>query len=161
MLESMSEANVSLPLFDSDRDHDRFQVTLYSHNLFDDKALHWLSQFKEHNLTDEEAKILVVLKEKGMINNAICRIVNDIDTLKASQMLKRLRDIGLIEIHGKSTATYYTLKSESKEESDFSNLDSNSAGKYLSGQQESSNLDSSTLQLEQLNLELFPTITEE
>ena len=178
MLESMLEANLSLPLFDSDRDRDRFQVTLYSHNLFDDEALQWLSQFKEHNLTDEEAKILVVLKEKGTVNNAVCRLVNDIDTLKASQMLKRLRDIGLIEIHGKSTATYYTLKLESKEES-FSYLDSNSTRKHLSGQQgpsnldsnltekslsgqqEPSNLDSSTAQLEQLNLELFPTITEE
>ena len=134
MLESMLEANLSFPLFDSDRDRDRFQVTLYSHNLFDDKALQWLSQFKEHNLTDEEAKILVVLKEKGVINNAVCRIVNDIDTLKASQMLKRLRDIGLIDIHGKSTATRYTLKSQFLEETNFFNLDSSSTEKHLSGQ---------------------------
>ena len=178
MLESMLEANLSLPLFDSNRERDRFQVTLYSHNLFDDEALQWLSQFKEHNLTDEEAKILVVLKEKGVIDNAVCRLVNDIDTLKASQMLKRLRDISLIDIHGKSTATCYTLKSQFLEKTDLlnldsnstekllsgqletSNLDSNSTEKLLSGQLETSNLDSSTSQLEQLNLELFPLVTE-
>ena len=38
MLESMLEANLSLPLFDSNRERDRFQVTLYSHNLFDDES---------------------------------------------------------------------------------------------------------------------------
>ena len=179
MLESMLKANLSLPLFDSNRERDRFQVTLYSHNLFDDEALQWLSQFKEHNLTDEEAKILVVLKEKGVINNADCRLVNDIDTLKASQMLKRLRDLGLIDIHGKSTATCYTLKSQFLRKTDLlnldsnstekplsgqletSNLDSNSTEKPLSGQLETSNLDSSTSQLKQLNLELFPPVTEE
>ena len=161
MLESMLKANLSLPLFDSNRERDRFQVTLYSHNLFDDEALQWLSQFKEHNLTDEEAKILVVLKEKGVINNADCRLVNDIDTLKASQMLKRLRDLGLIDIHGKSTATCYTLKSQFLRKTDLLNLDSNSTEKPLSGQLETSNLDSSTSQLKQLNLELFPPVTEE
>ena len=90
----------------------------------------------------------------------------------------RLRDLGLINVHGKSTATYYTLKSQFLEESGFlnldsnstekhlsgqletSNLDSNSTEKYLSGQLETSNLDTSTLQSEQLNLELFPKITE-
>ena len=147
MLESMLEANLSLPLFDSDRDGDRFQVTLYSHNLFDNRALQWLSQFKEYNLTDEEAKILVVLKEKGVVNNAVCRLVNDIDTLKASQMLKRLRDIGLIEIHGKSTATHYTLKPKFQQESEFANLDSSSTEKHLSGQQETSYLDSKKLHI--------------
>ena len=178
MLESMLEANLSLPSFDSNRDRNRFQVTLYSHNLFDEEALQWLSQFKEYNITDEEAKILVVLKETGKINNAICRLVNDVDTLKASQTLKRLRDLGLINVHGKSTATHYTLKSQFLEESGFLNLDSNSTEKYLSGQLETSNLDSnftekslsgqleisnldsSTPQSEQLNLELFPQVTE-
>ncbi|MGD1922352.1 MAG: ATP-binding protein [Pleurocapsa sp.] len=39
MLESMLEANLTLPLFDSNRDRDRFQVTFFSHNLFDEEAL--------------------------------------------------------------------------------------------------------------------------
>ena len=46
-------------------------------------------------------------------------------------MLKRLRDIGLIDIHGKSTATCYTLKSQFLEKTDLLNLDSNSTEKTL------------------------------
>jgi len=157
MLEAMLEANLSLPSFDSYRNQEKFQVTLFSHNLFDNEAWQWLSQFKEHNLTDEEAKILVVLREKGTINNAICRLINDVDTLKASQSLKRLRDMGLIESHGKSSATYYTLNPEfqPKEqiicgdttliEPEQSNLDSSTPeGDSLSGQSETPNLDSKT-----------------
>ncbi len=142
MLQVMLKANLSLPSFESNRNEDRFQVILYTHNLFDNEALQWLSQFKNHNLTDEEVKILVVLREKGRINNALCRLINDIDTLKASQRLKRLRDIGLIDSQGKGTATYYTL-----------------ASKILSGQLENSNLDSSTDNQDslsgQLTIDLF------
>ena len=182
MFETMLEANLSLPSFDSNRNQDQFQVILYSHNLFDDEALQWLSQFKKHNLTVEETKILVVLREKGTINNAICRLVNDIDTLKASQKLKRLRDIGLIDVHGKSTATYYTFKPEflsGQSESpyqDSSTLEENSLSgqsespyqdsstleeNSLSGQSESPYQDSSTVKLEQLTLELFPPLKQE
>ncbi|MEQ9236849.1 ATP-binding protein [Coleofasciculus sp. E2-BRE-01] len=161
MLEAMLEANLSLPEFDPDRNRDRFQVTLFSHNLFDDEALQWLKQFKEYNLTDEEAKMLVVLREKGTINNAICRLINDVDTLTASQSLKRLRDSGLLRSHGKSSATYYTLSSKfqstEQSESEQLNQDSSTSNQgslsgqspqpsqdNLSGQSPQPNQDSST-----------------
>ncbi len=151
ILEAMLEANLSLPSFESNRNLDKFNLTLFSHNLFDTEALQWLSQFKIHNLTDEEAKILVVLREKGIINNAVSRLINGVDTLKASQNLKRLRDIGLIQSHGKSSATYYTLnpKFQPKEQSQVDNFNQDSStveGRTLSRQSSTPYQDSSTVE---------------
>jgi hypothetical protein len=42
-------------------------------------------------------------------SNFIYRSINCVDTLTASQQLRHLRDLGLLEQNGKSSATYYTL----------------------------------------------------
>ena len=58
-------------------------------------------------MSDEEAKALIYVREQGAINNAAYRNLNLTDTLNASTHLRRLRDCGLLEKKGKSTATYY------------------------------------------------------
>ncbi|MEH2372172.1 winged helix-turn-helix domain-containing protein [Nostoc sp.] len=52
-----------------------------------------------------------MLRKAGSINNLIYRVTNDVDTLTASQHLRRLRDAGLLEQQGKGSATCYTLAS--------------------------------------------------
>jgi ATP-dependent DNA helicase RecG len=185
MLEKMLEANLTLPLFISNRDRDYFHVTLFTHHLLDGNDIEWLKQFKNYGLSNDEAKALVVLRQVGMINNLIYRVTNNFDTLTASHHLRRLRDSGLLVQQGKGSVTCYTLNPEfqPKEQSevDKSNLDSSTPdadslsgqseksnldsstpdADSLSGQSEKSNLDSSTLKPEQLTLELFPTIEQE
>ncbi|OBQ41976.1 MAG: transcriptional regulator [Anabaena sp. MDT14b] len=148
MLEKMLEANLTLPLFVSNRDRDYFHVTLFTHHLLDRNDIEWLTQFKNYGLSNDEAKALVVLRQVGMINNLIYRVTNNFDTLTASHHLRRLRDSGLLVQQGKGSATCYTLNPEfqpnKESEADISNLDSNTTNN-LSGQSEVPNLDSSTL----------------
>lgn len=111
ILETMLEANLTLPLFVSNRDRDYFHVTLFTHHLLDQEDIEWLKQFKGYGLSNDEAKALVVLRKVGTINNWMYRLTNDVDTLTASQHLRRLRDAGLLEQQGKGSATCYTLAS--------------------------------------------------
>ncbi|MDH6061429.1 putative DNA binding domain-containing protein [Chrysosporum bergii ANA360D] len=156
MLEKMREANLTLPLFVSNRDRDDFHVTLFTHHLLDGNDLEWLTQFKNYGLSNDEAKALVVLRQMGMINNLIYRKSNDCDTLTASDHLRRLRDSGLLVQERKGSATYYTLNpqflSTEKSEVDNFNLDSSTVEEeILSGQSSTPNLDSSTVEEEILS----------
>jgi len=76
--------------------------------LVSDKTdIEWLSHFKKCNLTNEEARTLIVVREMGAITNVDYRTINAVDTLTASSHLRRLRDFGLLEQKGSGNATYY------------------------------------------------------
>jgi ATP-dependent DNA helicase RecG len=107
MREAMREANLSVPFFESDRTVNKFTLTLLTHHFFDEKDIEWLKNFKEFDLTDEEARTLIVVREMGAITNADYRNINCVETLTASASLRRLRDLGLLEQKGRSNATYY------------------------------------------------------
>jgi ATP-dependent DNA helicase RecG len=105
MREGMNEANLSVPLFESDREGNKFVLTLLCHHFFDEKDLQWLKLFSEFALSSEEARALLVVREMGAITNADYRNINSVDTLSASVNLRRLRDCGLLESKGKSSQT--------------------------------------------------------
>ena len=107
MQELMERANLSSPYFESSRDADSFVLTLLTHHFMDSSDIAWLEQFKHHQLSSEEAKALVFLKEFGAISNAAYRDINKVDTLHASAALRRLRNGGILVQKGKGTATYY------------------------------------------------------
>jgi ATP-dependent DNA helicase RecG len=107
MREAMEKANLTLPLFESDRARDEFTVRLLTHHLLGPEDWQWLASFKDCNLEDDEARALIVLREVGAIDNASYRSINHVDTLTASGHLRRLRDLDLIEQKGKGAATYY------------------------------------------------------
>ena len=107
MREEMKKVNLSVPLIESDRAGNLFVLTLLPHHLFDKKDLEWLSLFKEYNLSDEEARTLIIIREMGAITNSDYRTINAVDTLTASGHLRRLRDLGLLEQKGSGNATYY------------------------------------------------------
>jgi len=107
MREGMQEANLSVPLFESDRAGNKFILTLLSHHFFNEKDLQWLKLFSEFALTSEEARALLIVREMGAITNADYRNINCVDTLSASASLRRMRDYGLLELKGKSSQTYY------------------------------------------------------
>lgn len=112
MREAMREANLSVPFFESDRTVNKFTLTLLTHHFFDEKDIEWLKNFKEFDLTDEEAQTFIVVREMGAITNADYRNINCVETLTASACLRRLRDLGLLEQKGRSNATYYVPTSK-------------------------------------------------
>lgn len=107
MREAMEQANLSQPLFESDRVRDEFTVRLLVVHLLSQTDWKWLSQFRDCNLDDADARALIVMRELGAIDNAAYRSINHVDTLSASGRLRRLRDSGLLEQRGKGAATYY------------------------------------------------------
>jgi ATP-dependent DNA helicase RecG len=58
-------------------------------------------------IRDEESRALVFVRELGAIDNAAYRSINRTDTLNASVHLRRLRDLGLLEMKGAGNRTYY------------------------------------------------------
>lgn len=107
MRKVMADANLTDPLFESDHVRSEFAVRLLTHHLLGEEDWAWLSRFKAHNLSDDEARALVVLRELGALDNAAYRSINRVDTLTASSRLRRLRDLGLLDQRGQGRSTYY------------------------------------------------------
>jgi ATP-dependent DNA helicase RecG len=107
MRRQMHASNLTAPLFKSSKEHDQFEVTLLTHHLVDASTVEWLSHFADFALDEHEAKAVVIVREIGYITNAVFRDLNDVETLVASKALKRLRELGLLEAHGKGSATFY------------------------------------------------------
>jgi ATP-dependent DNA helicase RecG len=107
MREMMIEAGLEPPLFESLRSSDAFIARYYFQHFLSEEAIQWLSRFKNLQLTDEEARALVAVREQRAIDNSMYRELNRVDTIGASQSLRRLRDAGLLEQKGRGSATYY------------------------------------------------------
>lgn len=107
MRESMEQAGLTPPLFESDRGADQFVARYFFHHFLGEDDIAWLAQFRDLHLSDEEAKALIVVREAGAIDNATYRELNKVDALAASGALRRLRDSGLLAQKGRGSATYY------------------------------------------------------
>ena len=107
MREAMDKAGLVPPLFESDRGQDQFSTLFFFHHFLGEDDIRWLAQFKALHLSDEEARALVVAREAGAIDNATYRALNKVDTLAASNALRRLRDAGLFSQQGRGSATWY------------------------------------------------------
>src|SRR6185295_6288189 len=107
MREVMEQAGLTPPLFESDRGNDLFVARYLFHPFLGPEDLAWLARFKDLHLSDDDAKALVVVREAGAIDNAAYRELARVDSLAASQALRRLRDSGLLAQKGRGSATYY------------------------------------------------------
>jgi ATP-dependent DNA helicase RecG len=107
MRESMEQAGLTPPLFESDRGNDQFVARYFFHHFLGTEDIAWLAQFKDLHLSEDEAKALIVVREAGALNNGTYRELTKVDTLTASQSLRRLRDAGLLAQKGRGSATYY------------------------------------------------------
>jgi ATP-dependent DNA helicase RecG len=103
----MVDAGLEPPLFESLRSNDSFVARYYFQHFLSEEAIHWLSRFRDLQLSDEEARALVGVREQGAIDNAMYRELNRVDTVSASQSLRRLRDARLLEQKGRGAGTYY------------------------------------------------------
>lgn len=107
MREMCERAGLAPPLFESDRGQDQFTLRLFFHHFLGPDDIAWLARFKDLQLSDEDARALVVAREVGAMDNQTYREINKVDTLTASQALKRLRDKGLLAQKGRGSATWY------------------------------------------------------
>jgi ATP-dependent DNA helicase RecG len=103
----MEQAGLSPPSFDSDRHEDWFKSTYLFHHFLSEPDVEWLGRFQSFDLTSDEQRALIFLRETGRITNADYRDLNRVDTLTASQHLARLRDLDLLAQVPKGAATYY------------------------------------------------------
>ena len=107
MRELMREAGLTPPTFESDRQKDVFVATFLFHHFLGPDDWAWLRSLAVEDLSDEDARALVFVRETSAIDNAAYRDLNQVDVLNASLHLRRLRDHGLLEQRGRSTATFY------------------------------------------------------
>jgi ATP-dependent DNA helicase RecG len=104
-----SEAGLTAPEFHSDRQANEFKLTLFLHNLLTEDDHVWLRAFAGGTVNGDEAKVLIYARETGAVDNSACRDFCGLDTLAASQVLRRLRDRGLLDKEGSGSRTYYVL----------------------------------------------------
>ncbi|WP_236963773.1 ATP-binding protein [Hydrogenophaga sp. SL48] len=107
MRDTMEQAGLTPPLFESDRGNDQFVARYFFHHFLGADDVAWLARFKDAQLSPDEVKALVVVREAGAIDNASYRALNKVDTLSASAALRCLRDAGLLAQKGRGSATYY------------------------------------------------------
>jgi len=107
MRRHMEQAGLTPPVFESLRHEDRFVATLLFVHFLDEEAVEWLKHFRHLQLTEEECRALLLVRETGRITNADYRAQNRVDTLTASQHLARLRDLGVLAQIPRGSATYY------------------------------------------------------
>ena len=107
MRELMQQHDLLPPTFESSRRPDQFVATFLFHHFLEEEDLRWLRSLTAEKLSDEEARALVFVREAGAIDNAAYREINRTDTLQSSVHLRRLRDLGLLEMKGSGSRTYY------------------------------------------------------
>lgn len=107
MRELMLAHGLLPPTFDSSRRPDQFVVTFLFHHFLGPDDLAWLRGLTREPISDEEARALVFVRELGAIDNAAYRSINRTDTLNASAHLRRLRGLGLLDMKGSGSKTYY------------------------------------------------------
>lgn len=107
MRELMLANDLLPPTFESSRRPDQFVATFLFHHFLSPDDLVWLRRLTKHALSDEDARALIFVREVGAIDNAAYRAINRTDTLDASGHLRRLRDLGLLEMKGGGSRAYY------------------------------------------------------
>ena len=111
----LEQAGLTAPVFISKVIENEFVGTYLLHQLLGEEQLVWLKKFSDLQLTNDEARALILARETGAVDNAGLRAITGLDTLAASQVLGRLHhQYGLLIKGGAGPATYYQLADSSK-----------------------------------------------
>jgi len=84
-------------------------VAFKNHTLLDPGTLAWLNKFASFPLDDAQRMALAYLQVNPRITNSDYRRLNNTTTVEATQDLRNLVDLELIEMHGTRRWAYYTL----------------------------------------------------
>ena len=114
MRDLMERANLTPPVFESNRGLDKFTATFLFHHFLSEEDWSWLGHYQSLNLSSEEANALVFVRESGAINNSVYRTLNKMDALDASVHLRRLCAAALLAKKGGGSGTFYVPGSKFK-----------------------------------------------
>lgn len=124
----LTEAGLTAPVFVSHVIANEFQATYLLHQLLGEEQLGWLKQYAHLGLSDDEARAMILAKETGAVDNAGLRAVTGLDTLSASQVLKRLHhQHQLLQKGGAGPSTYYRLSDVTSAEGELPLFSDNTA----------------------------------
>lgn len=112
MREKMAEAGLAAPSFETNRESDEFTVTFLFHHFLDQEDLQWLASFKGMELTDDQMRALIFVREVGAISNSVYRSLTHTDTLIASRNLRKLRTKDLLREQGAGARRSYVAGPE-------------------------------------------------
>lgn len=107
MREIMSGHGLSAPTFSSNRDNDEFTAIFLFHHFLSERDWEWLAGFSNLQLTEDQMRAMIFVREVGAIDNSAYRSLTQADTLTASKSLRKLREHDLLEDKGSGSRTYY------------------------------------------------------
>ncbi|WP_165954488.1 ATP-binding protein [Sphingomonas sp. AAP5] len=112
MQKLMVERGLASPTFNSDRERSEFSVSFLFHHFLNERDWDWLRSFAEFNLSEEQLKALIFVREVGAIDNSRYRSLNSVDTLTASKAMRSLCNHGLLAARGAGVSAHYLAGGE-------------------------------------------------
>ncbi len=107
MVQEMLRAGLRRPLFQDALTS--FSVVLENHTMMDDDAYLWLSNFAEYPLKDAQRIALVYGWRTGSLANRDYVRLNSVTSVRATQDLRGLVGLGILQQHGTRGSAFYTL----------------------------------------------------
>ena len=96
----------------------RFSLTLRNTPTLTEQDEDFFRSLGGIDIDGDELRALLEAYRHGRVDNATMRRIGGKDTLQASGLLRRLRDRGLLELHGAGSASYYSLAPPDRREVD-------------------------------------------
>lgn len=118
----MNESGMMPPTFESNRQSNKFTIRLLLHHLLSEEDLFWLKNFEKYQLSDNQKRILIFVREVGAVDNASARQINGCEPNIANSDLRKLTKSGLLSTKGKNRFTYY-IPSKDLETNYFKDID--------------------------------------
>ena len=107
MRDIMASHGLSVPTFSSNRDNDEFAAIFLFHHFLSETDWIWLAAFNSFQLSEDQMRALIFVREVGAIDNSAYRSLTQVDTLSASKSLRKLREQDILEDKGSGSRTYY------------------------------------------------------
>lgn len=112
MRQKMAESGLASPTFQSNREQDEFEAAFLFHHFLDQNDVEWLGNFRGIDLSEDQMKALIFVREVGAISNAIYRSLTHTETLVASKSLRKLRTMDLLSERGNGASRTYVAGPE-------------------------------------------------
>jgi ATP-dependent DNA helicase RecG len=125
MRTAMAKSGLSAPTFDSNRDIDEFTAIFLLHHFLTESDWVWLGNFKGYDLSEDQTRALIFVREVGAIDNSSYRSLIQTDTLAASRSLRQLRMLDILSDRGSGARTHYVAGPKFPAD----NMDANTAKK--------------------------------
>jgi ATP-dependent DNA helicase RecG len=107
MFSEMEGLFLPAPMLESSRRE--FRLTLRNTPTLTPEDREFVAALGEAEISDLEFRALLEVHRRGRVDNARLRQMSGLDTLSASQVLRRLRDRGLLALHAAGAASFYEL----------------------------------------------------